>query len=173
LLKNKWTHGKVLFELPELPFDLKNSSGIKPISVTLDNRIGEEVVLLITEPLNQIKNFEGVEVSDFMLKAGLVNTSFGPVCFLLYFFPDPHTGEQVTYENTINPKNQEQLFTFEKLANQEYWHVIAADDFANTFGLKETLAQVQNVCKNLQVTNFLSAKAEYEAKYSVESLLAM
>ena len=46
-------------------------------------------------------------------------------------------------------------------------------EFPNEYGLGETLQQVGNVCENMQVTDFMSAKAEYESKYSIEQLLNM
>jgi hypothetical protein len=181
-MNNKWRHGKVHFELPQLPPVMIASPGIKPISVIMDNDIGAEIILLVTEPKNKVKEFEGRNITRFMLKAGLVNTSFGPVCFLLFYFPDPLTGAQVTYENTINPKDYQQLSIYEQLSNQRYWHVVIADDygevvnffeFPNEYGLANTLEQVGSVCENMQVTDFMSAKAEYENRYSIEQLLAM
>ena len=181
-MDNKWRHGKVHFELPQLPPMLIALPGIKPITVVLDNDIGEEIVLLITEPRNKAKEFEGRDITRFMLKAGLVNTSFGPVCFLLFYFPGPYTGEQVTYENTVNPKDHQQLSVYEQLSNQKYWHVVIADDsgevvnffeFPNEYDLSNTFEQINNVCENMQVTDFMAAKSEYEAKYSIEQLLAM
>lgn len=181
-MDNKWRHGKVHFELPQLPPLLIASPGIKPISVVLDNDVGQEIVLLITEPRDKVKEFEGRDITRFMLKAGLVNTSFGPVCFLLFYFPDPLTGAQVTYENTINPKDHQQLSIYEQFANQRYWHVVIGDDsgeianffeFPNEYGLGETLEQVGSVCESMEVTDFMSAKAEYENRYSIDHLLEM
>ena len=182
MLENKWKHGKVHFKLPELPAMFLASPGIKLISVVIDNHVGKEIVLLITESVNQIEEFEGREISRFMLKAGLVNTSYGLVCFFLYYFPNPLTGRQVTYENTVNPKDCQQLSLYEQLSVQKYWHVVLADDsgkvvnffeFPNEYGLNATLDQVKSVCKNSQVTDFKAAKAEYESKYSIDQLLAM
>ncbi|MFA4829322.1 MAG: hypothetical protein WC855_12360 [Thermodesulfovibrionales bacterium] len=182
MLDNKWKHGKAHFELPQLPPVMVASPGIKPISAVLDNKVGEEIVLLITEPQDKVREFEGRNITRFMLKAGLVNTAFGPVCWLLFYFPDPLSGGQVTYENTINPKAHDQLSIYEKLSNQKYWHVVIANDagevvnffeFPNEYGLSDTLHQVKSVCSNMQVTDFIAAKAEYESKYSIDQLLAM
>lgn len=181
-MDNKWKLGNVHLELPELPPIFLSSSGIKPISVVLDKNVGMEIVLLITEPGHQAKGFEGVNITRFMLKTGLVDTSSGPVCFLLFYFPDPLTGAQVTYENTVNPKDEQQLAIYEQLAAQKYWHVIVADtagevvnffEFVNHYGLKETLDQVKFVCEKTPATDFMAAKAEYEDTYSIEALLAM
>lgn len=182
MLENKWKHGKVHFELPQLSPVLIASPGIKPISMILDNSIGEEIVMLITEPKEFAKDFEERDITRFMLKSGLVNTSYGPICFLLFYFPDPSTGEQITYENTINIEDSQQLSIYKQLSDQKYWHVIIADDsgevinffeFPNEYGLAETINQVESVCKNIPVTDFMAAKAEYEMQYSIEQLLEM
>lgn len=181
-MENKWKHGKVHFQLPPMHPMLISSPGIKPIKAILDKDIGEEIVLLITEPKNKIGEFEGRNITRFMLKVGLVNTSYGPVCFLLFYFPDPLTGAQVTYENTVNPKDYDQLATYKCLANQSHWHVIMADDsgevvnffeFPNGYGLADTLVQINSVCENMAVMDFMSAKGEYEKKYTIEQLHAM
>lgn len=116
------------FELPELPPILISLAGIKAISAIVDNKVGEEIVLLITEPREKVKEFEGRDLTRLILKIGLINTSYGPVCFLLFHFPDPLTGAQVTYENTVNPKDHQQLSIYKRLSDQEYWHVVIADD---------------------------------------------
>ena len=101
---------------------------------------------------------------------------------LLFYFPDPFTGEQVTYENTINVEDHQQISIYKQLAEQKYWHVIIADDsgtvinffeFPNEYGLSETLNQVESACENMQITDFMAAKAEYENQYSIERLLEM
>ncbi len=180
MLNNKWKHGKVHFELPQMPLPLTASPGIKPISVILDMDIGPEIVLLITEPRDKIDEFEGRNITSFMMKSGLVNTSFGPVYWLVFYFPDPVTGRKVTYENTVNPKDEQQVSIYEQLSSQEYWHVVMADDtgevvnffeFPNSYGLSDALQQVQNVCSEMQVTDFMAAKGEYESRYSIDELL--
>lgn len=182
MLENKWNHGKTHFVLPPLPSILLSSSGIKPLSIILDPDIGAETILLITEPRRQALEFEGRDIASFHLKAGLVNTPYGPVFWLLFYFPDPVTGQSVIYENSVNPKDQSQLANFEQLASQRYWHVVIADDtgkvmnlfeFPNSYGLKDTLAQVQNVCSRMAVKDFVRAKQEYEAAYSIEQLLQL
>ena len=181
-MDNKWLHGEVILKLPELPPLLLSLSGIKPIYLTLDKNIGREVVLLITEPRSKVEDFMGRGMNTFMLKTGMVNTSFGPVYFLLFYFPDPVTGNKITYENSLNPKDIEQLSIYKELSNQKYWHVIVADDsgevvkfseFSNNYGLGESIQRAIDVCKDIEVIDFMRAKAEYEKEYSIEDLLEM
>jgi len=152
------------------------------VSAVLDAHIGPEILLLITETKDKIGEFEGTDISRLNMKAGLVNTSFGPVFWILYHFPDPVTGEKVVYENTINPKNTQQVSIYKQLLSQKFWHAIMADDtgnvvnffeFPNNYGLSGTLDQVQEVCSRMQVTDFMAAKAEYENSYSIDELLEM
>ena len=182
MIDNRWKHGAVHLELSELPPILIASQGIKPISAILDVNIGEEIILLITESTSKAKEYEGRSITRFMLKVGLVNTSYGPVCFLLFYFPDPLTGVQMTYEYTINPKDDQQLSVYEMLSNQKYWHVVIADDsgsvgnffeFPNEYNLSDTITQVKNTCQNMRVTDFIAAKSEYEREYSIDQLLAI
>ena len=182
MLDNKWKWGTVHFELPELAPILLSAPGIKPVAAVLDDRVGKEIVLLITERKNEVKEFEDIKLTKLMLKVGLVNTSYGPVCFLLFDFPNSRKGGQVTYENTVDPKNERQLSMYGQLSDQAYWHVVIADDtgdvvnffeFANEYGLKETLVQVESVCEKMEVSDFTAAKAEYEAAYSIDRLMEM
>lgn len=178
--ENKWKHGKVIIELSQLPRDVLSSTGIKPMSVVLDASVGPEVILLITEPRSQIKEFQGRNITGFWMKSGLVNTSYGPVYWLLFYFPSPQNGEKVVYENVVNPKDAEHLSLYAALADQQYWHVIMADDsgevvnffeFPNNYGLAGSLRQIATAYVPLSVSDFAAAKQEYENTYSIEDLL--
>ena len=180
MLKNKWRHGKVCFELPPLPSAVLSSPGIKPLSVVIDVSVGREVILLITEPRPQIEEFEGRDITGFWMKSGLVNTSYGPVYWLLFYFPNLRDNGRVAYEKMVNPKDPNHLSIYEALAKQQYWHVIMADDsgkvvnffeFKNNYGLAEALIQVANVCMDRTVTDFMAAKQEYQNTYSIDTLI--
>lgn len=180
MLNNKWTSGKVHFVLPTLSPVLLSSPGIKPLHFVLDKTLGQEVVLLITEPEERLKEFVGRDITGFFMKSGLINTSFGPVYWLLFYFSE-HAGEgKVIYEYVVNPKDPAQLSDFEQLANQKYWHVVIADDrgevinffeFINNYGLGDAVRQVKSVCAKMYVSDFMQAKAEYLNNYSIDELL--
>jgi len=91
-------------------------------------------------------------------------------------------GGKIVYENTINPKDAQQISIYEKLSEQKYWHIIIVDDtgnlvdfyeFPNNFGLAVTLRQVKSFCGNMKESDFMSAKSEYESKYCIDELLEM
>ncbi len=182
MLDNKWRHGKTKLILPPLPEEILLSPGIKLMPCVLDAKVGEEMVLLITEPEELAKEYEGLKSMSFFSKSGLANTSFGPVYWILFYSPNTNTGQMAIYENIINPKNRNQMNKFKQLAEQKYWHVVIANEvgrvvnffeFENIYGLSDALKQVDNVCAKMVVTDFMAAKAEYEMKYSAEELLEL
>lgn len=180
MLDNKWNHGAVHFQLPPLPDVFRASPGIKLVPLVLDPDVGGEIVLLIIEPGERICEFENSKSLDFFMRSGLVNTSYGPVYWLLFYFTSPPDGQIIAYENSINPKDENQTNRYKQLASQKYWHVIMADnignvvnffEFENSYGLDSALAQVAEVCADMQVSNFMAAKAEYEMMYTIDELL--
>lgn len=177
---NKWRGGRVAWDLSSLPGVLLSSPGIKPLPAVLDPNVGTEVVLLITEPEGAVCDFQGRNITSFFMKSGLVNTSYGPVYWLLFYFPTPVTGQTTTYEIVVNPTDPVQLSNFTQLAAQEYWHVVIAStsgvsinffEFPNNYGLEDALDQVRTACAGRKTSNFPAAKAEYQARFSVEQLL--
>lgn len=180
MLRNKWNHGIVEFVLPPLSPIILQSSGLKPISMIVDERVGPEIVLLISEARAQANQFKGRQITGFFTKCGLANTSFGPIFWMFFYFPDPVTGQRVIYATVANPKDEEQLTVYEQIAMQEYWHIVIADDrgdvinffeFPNVYGLSEALEDVRHTCFALDVSDFHEAKAEYQKKFSIDALL--
>ncbi|HET6555716.1 MAG TPA: hypothetical protein VFG54_00285 [Prolixibacteraceae bacterium] len=179
MFDNKWNHGKVHLDLSFLQHIYIDTKGIKPVRLILDSKVGEEMVLLISESKRNAQDYHRLTNVSLNTKVGLVHTSYGPVCFLLFYFPYL-PGGQATYENIINPKDFNQIAIYERLGLQKYWHVIIADDvgnvvnfleLSNTFGLFETLQEVKGVCSNMKVTDFMAAKSEYMNEHTIEELL--
>ncbi len=182
MINNKWKHGKVHFKLDDVDPVLLSSPGIKPASIILDPEVGPEIVLLVTENKTQLEAFRHRDIANFWMKSGLVNTSYGPVCWLFFYFPDPVTGENVVYENVVNPKDHKHVKIYEQLASQEYWHVVIADttgevvnffEFPNHYGLAKSLDQAKDICSTMEVSDFMLAKTEYENNYSIDELMPL
>jgi hypothetical protein len=180
VLDNKWKHGKTQFRLPPLSQQSLTAIGLKPMSFILDESVGPEIVLLITEPKSRLKEFEGLSITSFHMKAGLVDTSHGPVYWVLFFFPSPATGQKTIYECVVNPKGDAHLALYRRLAGQMYWHVVIADEegevsnlfeFSNSYGLSESLTAAEIVCSSMESSDFMAAKAEYQSKFSIDELL--
>ncbi|WP_257291773.1 hypothetical protein, partial [Endozoicomonas sp. ONNA1] len=135
---------------------------------------------LITEPAGQLDYVKGKNIANFHIVAGMVNTSYGPVFFIVFYFPDPRTSSKISYETLIDPFNLQQVSIYQRLASQLYWHVAIADDtgkvanffeFPNQYNLDETIQQVLSACANFEPVNFDMAKAEFMANYSIDDLL--
>lgn len=155
MINNKWNKGEVLLKLPPLPPAYTKNTGIKPIELVLDQDIGSEMILLVLEREDDLLGYKNNFEKKLDIKVGALNTSFGPICFMLFIMPDPTHGGKVTYENTINVKDQGQLNIYKKLANQIYWHVVIANmngsvrgfiEFDNNYGLSNMLNSIENAC---------------------------
>lgn len=186
MIHNKWRHRKVSLELPRLPI-IRDSSktiwpsvGLKLSALILDKSVGPEIVIVITEPDAQAQDFVGRDLTGLNVKTGLVNTSHGPVFFLLFQFPDPVSGENIVYENSLNPIDNAHIGALEQLASQTHWHVVISDqdrnvvnafEFPNQYGLATVVPKVRDACSNMQVLDFRLAKREFEKTYSVDDLL--
>jgi hypothetical protein len=121
---------------------------------------------------------------DLRLKTGLVRTSQGPLCFLLFFVPNPVRPGSVhlAIDAHINPLDVQHLAVWRDLARQSHWHLVLVGpndklvdlfEFENTFGLDQTLDQIEIACSSMaeRGTSFEDAKVEFAATYSIENLL--
>jgi hypothetical protein len=180
MLDNKWRPGIVKLEIPFQQPEVLAFSGIKPFPLIVDTNIGPEIVLLVTDSTEMIRKFEGI--TDFYAKSGLVKTSYGHVLWILFYFPSLVADQTITYECVVNPKSQIHMDVFKQLALQKYWHVIITDEtgevvkfyeFNNIYGLSDILTKAENICSQMEVSDFFAAKAEYERTYSAEELLDM
>jgi hypothetical protein len=184
MINNKWTHGKTHFVLPPLPPELRCSEGILPWRLALDPKAGSEMVLLLLDRTPFIHDLAKVRPFDLRLKTGLVRTSHGPLCFLLFYIPDPrHPGAVfLAIDAHLNPFEAQHVLAWRDLARQSYWHLIlvGADDklvdlfeFPNTFELDLTLDTLESVSPSMAGGNFNMAKSEFEATYTIDDLLRM
>lgn len=183
-LKNKWKGGKVRLVLPELPQALSSCEGIVPWNLTLDSRIGTETVLLYFDRTPFIHEIAGIRPFDFLMKSGLIRTSHGPVLFHLFYVPDPNNPSEpfVAVEAFVNPLDPAFMQKWRDIARQSHWHLILVGkenevvdffEFENTFGLGETLDQVERVCERMTGESFEQAKDELCNLYSVMDLYRM
>ena len=82
----------------------------------------------------------------------------------------------------INPCDSDQVAMWRRLACQSHWHLTllgagneVADffEFENVFGLGETLDAVEDACRGMCVTDFLAAKRQFSARFTMDDLFAM
>lgn len=182
-LNNKWVHGKTTFVLPPLPAQFQSAEGIVPWNVVLDPKTGSETVLLLFDRSPFVHDLVKVRPFDLRLKSGLVRTSHGPFFFLLFYIPNP-TGSDplIAIDAHVNAHDPQHMLIWRDLARQSHWHLVMVGsndelvdlfEFENTFGLGQTLDQVQSICAKVPGGSFDDAKAEFRAKYAVTDLLAL
>ena len=181
-LNNKWRWGSVHFKMPELPAELLALSGIVPVTLVVDRNTGREVVLLIVNPMEGMAEFKDRNKTRLVVMSGLAATSFGPIGWFLFRFPDPETENEFVFERVVNPKDPGQLLIYESLAAQKYWHVILTDEngqvvnffeFENNYGLSDAVRRMEIASSDMLVGDFEAAKSEYGIAYSIDHLLAL
>ena len=184
VLNNKLAN-KAQFELGECPFfDLVPESGILPMSAILEDRIGSEMVLLLIDKTPFIYTLAKVKPFDLMLKTGMVETSHGPVAFLLFYVPNAASPEDPYFAHDLHldPFNAGIMATWRDLARQSHWHLILVDadqevqgvlEFGNVYGLGEALDAMTNAVSDLQPGDFALSKQEFCDQYPLQELLTM
>lgn len=187
-LNNKWSSevtSRPTFELGELPFfgDLPES-GIIPVPMIIENRIGSEIVLLLFDKTPFVSTLAEMRSLALVLKSGLVKTSHGPVIYLLFYSPNAATpySPYFAHVHIVNPLDAEVMATWRALAQQSHWHLIlvdgdrqvkSVDQYENVFGLDETLADHAGAVDDTQPGDFTLATQEFHSKHTLQDLLNM
>lgn len=180
-LDNKLT-STAHFELGQCPlFDLVPESAVVPIPAILDDQIGSEMVLLLIDKTPFIYTLAKVKPFSLMLKTGLVETSHGPVGFLLFYVPQPGSPDDpyFAHDYHLNLSDPGVLATWRDLARQTHWHLILVDserevqdvlEFENVYGLGQALTAMTNASAEMQTGDFALAKQEFCEQYSLNDL---
>jgi hypothetical protein len=171
------------FELGDCPvFGLVPDSCITPMPMVLEDRIGSEMALLLIDKTPFIYTLAKVKPFELMLNAGMVETSHGPLAFLLFYVPqagkpeDPH----FAHDYHLNPFDAGVMATWRDLARQAYWHLILIDaerqiqnvlEFENVYGLAESLSAMSDAVSAIEPGDFSLAKKEFCERYSLQDLL--
>ena len=109
-------------------FDTVRGRGDVPMLMVLEERIGTEMVLLRmgkTPFINEL----AVAAIQPLPQAGLVQTSHGPLMFLLFYLPNPDepTMPFVMLDYHVNIFSPSILSTLRHLDRQTHWHLILVD----------------------------------------------
>jgi hypothetical protein len=180
-LNNKLS-AKASFVLGPTPLiDAVQDSAILPMPAVLEDEIGTEMVLLLVDKTPFIHQLARLRPFDLHLKTGLVQTSHGPLMFLLFYFPTPSQPQTpfMMLDYHVNPFDPAALSMWRDLARQTHWHLLLADgegevyglfEFGNVYGLGEALDQVGKVCDGMAHGDFLTAKEELSRTYSLQDL---
>jgi hypothetical protein len=143
---NRFRHGKCHFELAGTNPATVGMTGARFEKLTLDEEIGPEIVVMLTDPTPFADELKRREPFGLRLKSGAARTSVGPVLFLLWWIPPITTGRPFAlYEQILNPTNTGVLQMLRELVKQTHLHLILVGpgqelmdvyEFESTFGRK-------------------------------------
>ncbi|HEY5910768.1 MAG TPA: hypothetical protein VJA21_09220 [Verrucomicrobiae bacterium] len=182
--QTRWRHGRTRFEHPALEDFVGMADGFFPMKAVLDPDVGEEVVLYLRDQTPFMEELRRIQPFRVMLKAGAGRNEFGPVCFMVFWVPDPENPAEafVAYDVYLNPHSDVQVAMWRQPASQSRWHLFLVGaggqqrgffEFENTFNLDETLDFLLEACGPLPVVDFNRAKAKFMQENSVDDLLKM
>jgi hypothetical protein len=165
-----------------IPVDRFPESCIVPMPITLEERIGTETGLFLVDKTPFIDRLRATSPFKLMLKTGLLNTSHGPVMFLLFYVPNPADDSEplITLENYLDLFNPAAVQPWRDLSRQTHWHLMLVNgrgeevglvEFGNIYGLGEALDVSRKVCEPMRRGNFALAKAEACRDNTMEDLL--
>lgn len=180
ILNNKWTKGKVCFDMKYFDPRILRAEGILPLPVCLSEETGTELALFYIDHSPYIYELERMRPFNMDLKSGLGKTSHGPILFHLFSFYTENSAQPVLLVDTYaNPLNHQHISTWRDLSRQSHWHLFLVNgqgeqvgffEFPNTFDLGQTLDLVSEACRNTTECNFIAAKEDFCNRYTVEEL---
>jgi hypothetical protein len=179
---NRFRHGKQHFELAKASPTTVGMAGARFEKATLDAEIGPEIVVMLTDPTPFAYELKR-ERFALRLKSGVVQTSVGPILFLLWWIPPVTNGEPFAlYEHILNPAHAGVLQMLCQVAKQTHLHLLLIGpdqalldvyEFESTFGLERLISVSERACEEYPGMDFIAAKQEYDGPQHSRVLLAI
>jgi|HubBroStandDraft_5_1064220.scaffolds.fasta_scaffold27558_3 hypothetical protein len=156
-------------------------SGARFEQVTLDEEIGPEIVLMLTD-LTPFAQELKQKLPALRLKSGVARTSIGPVLFLLWWIPPVTNGEPFAlYEHVLNPTHAGVLKILRQVARQTHLHLFLLGpdqelldvyEFESNFGLNKLIWMSERACRQYGEMDFIRAKEEYDRTHELMQLFS-
>ncbi|MBS1553087.1 MAG: hypothetical protein JST15_13560 [Bacteroidetes bacterium] len=177
---NKWTHRDAGLVLPPPPDNFMHNSGIYYLSVALDEKVGEEVVLIIYDDSDFNNKLVNVKPFRFVMSSIAVNTNYGPVGVFIFSVENPLDKNIpfALYDKPVNIANYNMIKPWLELANQTHIHLLLVNkkydvvgfyEFENTYNFEEAIDVFMQL-KPENVVDFEKATEEYFRDFSLEYL---
>lgn len=158
---------------------LPAGSGVLFDELTLDQRVGPEVVAVLIDP--EPDELRAKKRLTLNLKAGIASTAHGPVLFLIWWIPPIVNGRPVAfYGQVMNPLFPKTAEVLGRLADQTHLHVLlpcetgellTVFEYENTYGFDGICAGVRGARVAWPGPDeFQRAKTDYEEMYRIEDL---
>jgi hypothetical protein len=176
---NRFRHGKQHFELAKTSPTTVGMAGARFEKTTRDAEIGPEIVVMLTDPTPFAYELKRDRFA-LRLKSGVVQTSVGPILFLLWWIPPVTNGEPFAlYEHILNPTDAGVLEMLRQVAQQTHLHLLLIGpdqalldvyEFESTFGLEKLISISESACMEYPGMDFIAAKHEYDHTYGLMQL---
>ena len=182
-VKNTKWHQAVELGPPELPEGFWQIPGVTPVIGAVDEKVGEEILLLINDPTEDAETLANLENFELNVGSGAIETEYGSLGFILFIVPDhqnpgqPHAVWEILYD----PQDDEMTAPFRGLSEQSHWHamifgpgpdVLDILEFQNNYFLEEGLKEVDAMVADSPCTDFAKAVEAAHEAYSLEELYA-
>lgn len=161
---------------------LDGYKGIAPLETVFVYNLGSETSLILKEDEVFAKTLVKYEIHKRLYtKCGVIETNYGLVGFILYYFLDPFNSKPyfTIYENFVNFTEPIHLKTYWNLARQTHWHLVLLNEsgdiidiveYTNVFDLNTFLNYRNSIEKRLSKEKFDLALNEITEKYSTDDL---
>src|SRR6266550_2877998 len=169
LLRNELTEPRN-WTLESLPPFIHGASGICQFQAALDPRIGRETALAVFDNTPFVFYVANLQPFELHLRDGVIDTSHGPVFWLLFWLKNPHGPDPFAmWDVTLDPCDFHSLKPWWSLAHQTHWHlfVLGVGDavldmfqFENTYGLRDAIQIAHDTSATIPGDHFAAAKAE-------------
>jgi hypothetical protein len=183
IFDNRFRYGKCHFELAETNPAAAVTPGVVFEKVTLDEDIGPEIVVMLTEPTQFSDELKQHDPFELRLKCGAAKTSEGPILFLLWWIPPVTNGKPFAlYEQILNPAHPGVLEMLRQVAGQTHLHLLLIGpgqallgvyEFESTFGLEKLISVSESACQDYRSMDFIAAKEEYDHTYELMEVFGM
>ena len=176
--RNKFRFGGKRHFVNEGVLAVQTQADVRFDTTTLDHEIGPEVVLILTENRGFLNQLRQQGPFQLRLNAGAVDTSAGPILFMLWWFPPlinkrPFAG----YELLVNPGTTGLL---ELASRQTHLHLVILDEkqqifdvveFDNTYELWRLVEIASQISPQLDGYDFSRARKAFLQEIPQESLM--
>ncbi len=178
-LSNKWTNGKVNFQIPPLPTEYRRASGAFFQSFTFEETVSEETALIIIDDPQFSRELGILNPFELWATPGMARTSLGSIAYIIWVVSSRH-GHIVDYEHFLNPFEMGTIRLLSGVAQQTHLKVLIVDsynsevvgfvEFENNFDLGKFATVISQVVGTEPVADFAQTQEAVRKEFSLEVL---
>ena len=180
-LENKWTDDKIKLVLPPISLGFMKKSGLFYMNLVLDEKVGNEVVLIIFDDTDFVYEMRDLKPFQFYVNSVSITTSYGPIISFLFYVTNPADESVIfsAYDKPIDITNEELIKHWVELSNQTHIHLLIVDrrkevvgffEFENNFKIEKSIERIYGINRSSMI-NFDRALEEYFNDYDLKGLV--